>query len=46
VCVDYGVVGVNYDTPELHSRLSVAFNTIHEMHQPSMNMKNHFVSIT
>jgi hypothetical protein len=26
------VVGVSYDTPELHSSLGVAFNAIHEMH--------------
>jgi hypothetical protein len=33
------VVGVSYDTPELHSRFRVAFNTIYRMHQPSMNLK-------
>jgi hypothetical protein len=34
------VVGVNYGTPELHSRFEVVFNTIYGMHQPSMNLKN------
>jgi hypothetical protein len=33
------VVGVSYGTSELHSRLSVAFNTIHRMYQPIMNLK-------
>jgi hypothetical protein len=33
------VVGVSYGTLELHSRLSVAFDTIHRMYQPSMNLK-------
>jgi hypothetical protein len=40
------VVEVSYDTPELYSRLGVAFNTIHGMHQPSMDLKIYFVSIT
>jgi hypothetical protein len=33
------VVGVSYVTSELRSRLDIAFNAIHEMHQPSMNLK-------
>jgi hypothetical protein len=33
------VVGVSYGTPELRSMLSVVVNAIHEMHQPSMNLK-------
>jgi hypothetical protein len=40
------VIGVSYDTLELHSRLGIAFNAIHEMHQSSMNLKNYFVSTT
>jgi hypothetical protein len=40
------IVGVSYGTSELHSRLGVAFNAIHGMHQPSMNLKNYFVSTT
>jgi hypothetical protein len=40
------VVGVNYDTLELHSRLGIAFNAINGMHQPSMNLKTYFVSTT
>jgi hypothetical protein len=40
------VVGVSYVTPELHSRFGVAFNEIHGMHQPSMNLKTYFVSTT
>jgi hypothetical protein len=40
------VVGVNYDTPELRSRIDVTFNAIHEMHQSSINMKTYFVSVT
>jgi hypothetical protein len=40
------VVGVRYGTPELHFRLDVAFNAIHEMHQPSMNLKTYFVNTT
>jgi hypothetical protein len=39
------VIGVNYDTPELHFRFRVTFNTIYGMHQPSMNLKTYFVSI-
>jgi hypothetical protein len=46
VHVSGAVIGVSYDTPELRSRLLVAFDTIHRMHQPSMNMKNQFVSTT
>jgi hypothetical protein len=34
------VVGVSYGTPELRSRLDVAFNAIHRMYQPNMNLKN------
>jgi hypothetical protein len=34
------VVDVTYDTPELYSRIGVAFNAIHIMHQPNMNQKN------
>jgi hypothetical protein len=33
------VIGVSCGTLELCSRLGVAFNAIHRMHQPSMNMK-------
>jgi hypothetical protein len=44
--IDGAVVGVNYDTPEFRSRLGIAFNAIHGMHQPSMNLKTYFVSIT
>jgi hypothetical protein len=40
------VVGVSYDTPELHSRLDIAFNAIHGIHQSNMNLKTHFVSTT
>jgi hypothetical protein len=40
------VVEVNYDTPELLSRLDIAFNTIHKMHQLSINLKTYFVSTT
>jgi hypothetical protein len=40
------VVGVSYDTLELCSRLGIAFDAIHEMHQPSMNLKTQFVSMT
>jgi hypothetical protein len=46
VCVSGAVVGVSYGTPELYSRLGVAFDRIHEMHQPSMILKNQFVSMT
>jgi hypothetical protein len=38
------VVGVSYGSWEPHSRLGVAFNAIHRMHQPSMNLKSYFVS--
>jgi hypothetical protein len=34
------VIGVSYDTLELLFRLGIAFNAIHRMHQPSMNLKN------
>jgi hypothetical protein len=40
------IVGVSYGTAELHSRLGVAFNVIHRMHQPCMNLKTYFVSTT
>jgi hypothetical protein len=40
VRVGGAVVGVSYDTPELYSKLDVALNAIHRMHQPSMNLKN------
>jgi hypothetical protein len=33
------VVGVSYRTLKLHSRFRVAFNAIHKIHQPSMNLK-------
>jgi hypothetical protein len=33
------VVGVSYDTIELHSRFRVAFNAIYEIRQPSINLK-------
>jgi hypothetical protein len=46
VRIDDAVVGVSYDTLELHSRLGIAFNTIHRMHQPTMNLKTYFVSTT
>jgi hypothetical protein len=39
VHVGGAVVGVRYVTPKLRSRLGVAFNAIHGMHQPSMNLK-------
>jgi hypothetical protein len=44
VRVGGAVVEVSYDTPELRSRLDIAFNAIHGMHQPSMNLKTYFVS--
>jgi hypothetical protein len=40
------VVGISYDTAELHSRVGVAFNTIHIMYQSSMNLKTYFISTT
>jgi hypothetical protein len=40
------VVGVSYDTLELCSRLGIAFDAIHEIYQPSMNLKPQFVSMT
>jgi hypothetical protein len=40
------IVGVSYGTPELQSRLVVAFNAIHGMHQPGMKLKTYFVNIT
>jgi hypothetical protein len=46
VLLDGAVVGVSYDTPELHSRFGVTFIAIYGVHQPSMNMKIYFVSIT
>jgi hypothetical protein len=39
VLIGGSVVGVSYGTPELHSRFGVAFNAIHGMYQPSMNLK-------
>jgi hypothetical protein len=33
------VVGLIYGIPKLHVRFGVAFNAIHGMHQPSMNLK-------
>jgi hypothetical protein len=38
------VVEVSYGTSELHSRLGVAFNVFHGMHQSSMNLKTYFMS--
>jgi hypothetical protein len=32
------IVGISYGNPELHSRLDIAFNEIHRVHQPSMNL--------
>jgi hypothetical protein len=46
VCVGGVVVGVTYDTPELHFRLGIAFNAIHKTQQPSMNLKTEFASTT
>jgi hypothetical protein len=46
VCVGGAVLGVSYSTPELHSRLGVAIDAIHVMHQPSMDLKNQFVTTT
>jgi hypothetical protein len=46
VQIDGDVVGVTYDTLELQSRLNLAFNVIHVIHQPSMNLKTYFVSTT
>jgi hypothetical protein len=40
------VVGVSYDTSELCFRFDVVFDAIHGMHQPSMNLKTQFVSMT
>jgi hypothetical protein len=39
VRLDGTIVGVSYDTSELHSRFKVVFNAIYEMHQSSMNLK-------
>jgi hypothetical protein len=39
VCLGGAVIGVTYDTPELHFRFGVAFNAIYGMHQSSMNLK-------
>jgi hypothetical protein len=39
------VVGLSYGTAEFCSRLSIAFNKINGMHQPSINLKT-FVSTT
>jgi hypothetical protein len=41
-----GVVGVSNGTPKLRYRLGVALNAIHGMHQPSVNLKTYFISIT
>jgi hypothetical protein len=35
------VVGVSYGIPKLHSRIDIAFNGIHGVHQTSMNMQNY-----
>jgi hypothetical protein len=32
------VIGVSYGTAKLRSRLHIACNGIHEVHQPSMNL--------
>jgi hypothetical protein len=40
------VVRVSYVTPELRSRLDVAFDAIHGIHPSSINLKNQFVSTT
>jgi hypothetical protein len=32
------IVGVNYGTPKLPSRLRIAHNGIHRVHQPRMNL--------
>jgi hypothetical protein len=45
VCIGGVVVGVSCGTLELRSRLGVAFDAIHGMHQPSMNLENQFVSM-
>jgi hypothetical protein len=39
VWIGGAIVGVSYGSPEFRSRLGVAFNAIHRMHQPSMNLK-------
>jgi hypothetical protein len=39
VRVSSAVVGVNYDTSELRSRLFIAINAIHGTHQQKMNLK-------
>jgi hypothetical protein len=46
VWISSAVIGVSYGTPELSSRLGVAFNAIHEMHQPSIKLKTYFVGTT
>jgi hypothetical protein len=37
--VSGAVVGVSYGTSTLCSRLSVAFNAIHRMHESGINLK-------
>jgi hypothetical protein len=32
------IIGISYDTIELHSKLGIDFNAIHGVHQPSMNL--------
>jgi hypothetical protein len=39
VLIDGAIVGVSYVTAELHSKFRVAFNAIHGIHQPSINLK-------
>jgi hypothetical protein len=46
VQISDAVVGVSYGTLKFYSRLGVAFNAIHGMHQPNMNLKIYFVSTT
>jgi hypothetical protein len=44
--IDGAVIGVSYSILGLHSKLGVAFNVIHGMHQPNMTLKTYFLSIT
>jgi hypothetical protein len=46
VLIGDAVIGVCDGTLKLQPRFEVALNTIHRMHQPSMNLKTKFVSIT
>jgi hypothetical protein len=46
VQISGAVVGVSYDTSKFYSKLDVAFNAIHGIHQPNMNLKTYFVSTT